>query len=87
MREYRLRLPYPPKAQFMRLHADAMVATVARIDNKTLDFSVESLSWVDATLFGFHEEGEQADDLAETLFGFGAYIGEVFVQNNPAPNG
>ncbi len=83
MGEFRLRLPYPPEPQFMRLHAEAMVALAARIDNETLDFSVESLRWVDATLFEFHRDGVQVNDIAETLFGFGAYIGEVFVQNNP----
>jgi hypothetical protein len=60
-----------------------MVATVAKIDNKSLDFSVESLIWIDTALGGFHEEGVQTTDLAETLFGFGAYIGEVFIKNNP----
>jgi hypothetical protein len=80
---YTLRLPYPPEAKFMRLHAESIVAKAAQIDNKTLDFSVESLRWVDATLFEFHEDGVQASDVAESLFRFGAYIGEVFIQNNP----
>jgi len=60
-----------------------MVALAAQIDHKTLDFSVESLRWVDATLFGFHEDGVKASDVAETLFRFGAYVGEVFIKNNP----
>jgi hypothetical protein len=67
----------------MRKHAERLVASVAQIDNKTLDFSVDSLRWIDATLARFNEEGVQSRDMAEALFGFGAYIGEVFVQNNP----
>jgi hypothetical protein len=67
----------------MRQHAESIVATAARIDHKTLDYSVESLGWVDATLFEFHQDGVQVSDVAETLFRFGAYIGEVFIRNNP----
>jgi hypothetical protein len=66
----------------MPKHAESIATIVARIDHKTLDFSVESLEWVDATLFAFHNDGVQANDIAETLFRFGAYIGEVFIHNN-----
>ncbi len=67
----------------MRQHAEFIVASAARIDHKTLDFSVESLGWVDAALFEFYKDGVPVNQVAETLFRFGAYIGEVFIHNNP----
>ncbi|MGI8810444.1 MAG: hypothetical protein ACR2KK_21845 [Acidimicrobiales bacterium] len=36
-----------------------------------------SLSIVDALLGRFHDAGDDADNMAETLFQFGGYIGEV----------
>lgn len=79
----KLNLQYPPSAEFMTRHADIAVGSAQRVDHKTLDFSVESLAWIDETLGAFHRDGTRSDQIAETLFSFGAYVGEVVVRNNP----
>jgi Family of unknown function (DUF6278) len=75
-----LRLPFPPTVEHMADHADHIAAVVRRIDGADLDYSVESLEVVDRVLGQFHDAGDQADQMAETLFQFGAYVGEVIVR-------
>jgi len=79
----RLNLKFPPSPAFMARHADEAVQSADRVDHKTLDFSVGSLTWIDETLGAFHNDGTHSDQIAETLFTFGAYVGEVMVRNNP----
>ena len=45
-----------------------------------LDYSVVSLDQVDALVAGFRAQGVTEDRFAETLFGFGCYVGEVMVR-------
>jgi hypothetical protein len=47
----------------------------------TLDYSVNSLADVDQVIGGFHEEGLKLDDVAAMVFGFGCYVGEIFVRH------
>ena len=42
-----------------------------------LDFSIDSLTLVDALLEDWRDEGIVSADVAETLFSFGCYVGEV----------
>lgn len=63
----------------MARHADIAVRAADRVDGKTLDFSVESLTWIDTSLGEF----PPSNQVAETVFSFGAYVGEVMVRNNP----
>jgi hypothetical protein len=79
----RLNLKFPPTPAFMARHADEAVQGAFRVDHKTLDFTVGSLTWIDETLGAFHNDGTHSDQIAETLFSFGAYVGEVMVRNNP----
>jgi len=79
----RLNLKFPPKPAFMAQHADEAVLAAHRVDDRTLDFTVESLTWIEETLGAFHNDGTSSDQIAETLFSFGAYVGEVMVRNNP----
>ncbi|MBD3676519.1 MAG: hypothetical protein HUJ26_23660 [Planctomycetaceae bacterium] len=46
-----------------------------------LDYSVESLEIVDEIIGGFHEQGVELERVEATIFGFGCYVGEVFVKN------
>ncbi|HVJ83533.1 MAG TPA: hypothetical protein VNC50_20880, partial [Planctomycetia bacterium] len=43
--------------------------------------SVASLRAVDDIIEDLRQEGCTSDQMAETLFGFGCYVGEVFVRN------
>jgi hypothetical protein len=45
-----------------------------------LDYSVASLDHVDALIAGFRSQGVTEERFAETLFGFGCYVGEVMVR-------
>ena len=76
-----LRLPFPPLPEHMANHAHHLVGVVQRIDGVVLDYTVDSLRNVDELLGGFHSAGDDADQMAETLFQFGAYIGEVAVRH------
>jgi hypothetical protein len=75
-----LRLPFPPTPDHMSDHAAHLVGVVQRIDNLALDYSVESLQTIDDLLARFHDAGDDPTRMVETLFQFGAYIGEVIVR-------
>src|SRR5580765_8088889 len=77
-----LRLPHPPTAEWMPDHASSAVAAAARVDGIELDYSVDSLDEVDGILGRFHDEGLASSRIAETVFVFGAYIGDVIVRQN-----
>ena len=46
-----------------------------------LDYSPSSVRKVDKIIGQFRREGPDVEDVAETLFGLGCYVGEVFVRN------
>ena len=52
-----------------------------RVSGVSLDYSVESLAAVDALIEGFRAQGVTEERFAETLFGFGCYVGEVMVRH------
>jgi hypothetical protein len=74
-----LALPYPPAPEYMAGHAADIVAMALEVDGVDLDFTVRSLDDVDRVLGRFHDAGDDPERMAETLFRFGAYIGEVIV--------
>jgi hypothetical protein len=61
-------------------HAGVAVRAAADIDGVDLDYTVESLAVVDGILGGFHDDNLRSSQVAETLFSFGAYVGEVAVR-------
>jgi hypothetical protein len=75
-----LRLPFPPTPEHMADHAAYLVETVRRIDGEDLDFGATSLETVDRLLGRFHDAGDDPNRVAETVFQFGSYIGEVIVR-------
>jgi Family of unknown function (DUF6278) len=75
-----LRLQYPPTPEHMHEHAAVAARSAADIDRVVLDYGVASLEEVDRILGGFHDEGIGSEQVAETLFAFGAYMGEVMVR-------
>jgi hypothetical protein len=68
----------------MANHAAFAVAAASSVDGFGLDYDVASLSLVDGILGRFHDEGLGPEQIGETVFSFGAYIGEVMVRSTEA---
>ena len=66
------------------LFAADIAAIVEEHEDVTLDYSEKSLETIDRIIGGFHDEGVNVEDIAATMFGFGCYVGEVFVRNSGA---
>jgi hypothetical protein len=77
-------LEWPPVPEHMTDHADLIVTKAAEISAVTLDYTVESLRDVESLLEVFHQAGDDPGLMAETVFRFGAYVGEVMVRNADA---
>ncbi|MFF9096931.1 MULTISPECIES: hypothetical protein [unclassified Streptomyces] len=69
-----------PHAREMRPHAAAFVARATARNRLPLDYSVRSLRVVDFIVDGLRKGGAEPDRVAGTLFGLGAYVGEVLVR-------
>lgn len=77
-----LRLPFPPTADRMADHAANLVKVVRKVDGIELDYRATTLADVDSLLGKFYDAGDDPDRMPETLFLFGAYIGEVIARAN-----
>ncbi|MEV5316423.1 hypothetical protein AB0K92_01895 [Streptomyces sp. NPDC052687] len=64
----------------MRPYTMAFVARVTSRNRLPLDYSVASLRVVDFLIDGLRKGGAERERLRETLFGLGAYVGEVLVR-------
>ncbi len=76
-----LRLRFPPDAAHAAEHAAGTVDAAKQIDGVELDYSPASLEDVDRIVENMRQDGAGSDEVAETLWGFGCYVGEVFVRN------
>ena len=77
----KLRLRYPAMPGNARNHAELAV-TVAREEYDTiLDYSPGSLDSLDTEIESLREEGLDGEAVAEVLFVFGCYLGEVMVRH------
>jgi hypothetical protein len=78
----RLNLMFAPTPdngiKFARQFAEAVKSN----EGKELDFSIETIDFVDEFLKRFRNEGLSVNDFAETIFVAGAYVGQVMVNNN-----
>tara|TARA_R110000850_G_scaffold274404_2_gene411856 strand:+ start:354 stop:920 length:567 start_codon:yes stop_codon:yes gene_type:complete len=79
-----LNLQHPPEPAYAEKHAEIAINVVKNVENIELDYSPESLKVIDRIIQGFHEEGLTEEQMAETIFTFGCYAGEVFVRNRNA---
>jgi hypothetical protein len=77
----KLNLQYPPTPENAPALAAIVVKAARDISNVDLDYSAESLSHVDEIIEGFRQQGLTLEQIAETIFSFGCYVGEVFVRN------
>jgi hypothetical protein len=64
----------------MRSCAAASVARLTARHRLPLDYSVASLRLVDFLIDGLRKGGAERQQIAGTLFGLGAYVGEVLVR-------
>lgn len=74
-----LRLPAPPTSEHAAELAQRAVDAARNVSGVDLDYTPASLSVVDGILEVFREPG--SDAVAETIFVFGCYLGEVLVRN------
>jgi hypothetical protein len=76
----RLNLRYEPTPENASRFAADIVGVAQNVSGTALDYSVDSLKQVDDIIEGMRSEGCTTDQIAETLFGFGCYVGEVLVR-------
>jgi hypothetical protein len=69
-----------PTAAAMRDHAADFVARATRRNALPLDYGVASLRVVDFIVSGLRKDAPDPERVAGTLFGLGAYVGEVLVR-------
>jgi hypothetical protein len=62
-------------------HAAVAVAAASEVAGIELDYGVPSLVLVDGILARFHDEGLGPEQVGETVFSLGAYIGEVMIRS------
>ena len=62
--------------------AEQFRSAVKSNENINLDFSIETLKFVDEFLQRFRDEGLTVNDFAETIFVAGCYVGQVMATNN-----
>ena len=75
-----LDLKYDPSPETAVLFARDIVDLARYVSDVALDYSERSLEAVDSILQSFTDGGVRVHDVKGTLFGFGCYVGEVFVQ-------
>jgi hypothetical protein len=81
VRRATLKLKHEVLPQNASLFADDIVDVALKVSGVELDFSEASLDRVDHLLAGFRSQGVTEERFAETLFGFGCYVGEVMVRH------
>jgi len=77
----RLNLKFDPVPENAARLADVAVQAARNVDHVDLDYSVASLDIVDGIMENLRKEGLKVEQIIETLFSFGVYVGEVLVRN------
>ena len=77
-----LNLQFAPTPDNGHRFAQQFVDAVKNNDKIELDYTVDTLEFVDIFLQRFSDEGLTVNDFAETIFVAGAYVGEVMIKNN-----
>ena len=79
-----LNLRFPATPQHASSHAELIVPLALELSRATLDFTPASLSDVDRIVEELRAGGVRLETVAETLFCFGCYVGEVSVRHEGA---
>ena len=61
--------------------AQQFIDAIKKNENVELDYSIDTLNFVDKFLQQFSDEGLTVNDFAETIFVAGSYVGQVMVVN------
>jgi len=77
-----LNLQFEPIPQNGEKFAQQFVDAVEKNEKKELDYSFDTLEFVDSFLQRFSDEGLTVNDFAETIFVAGAYVGQVMINHN-----
>ncbi|MFL5240734.1 MAG: DUF6278 family protein [Gemmataceae bacterium] len=75
----RMRLKYPTTPENAPMFAADIIGAAAEISGVKLDYSIASLKDLDDIVEGMRQDGCSVDQVAEMLFGFGCYVGDVLV--------
>lgn len=78
-----LKLEFPPEPQFAAKHAAIIVDAMKANEGIELDYTLSSLSQVDAVLMKLHQAGATIDRIPSILFRLGCYVGEVMIRKLP----
>ncbi len=84
MTEITLQLQFPLTPEHAADHAQLCVDGAKKIDGIDLDFSAESLEYVDTVIESWRTEEADLAQVATVLFTIGCYVGEVFVRHADA---
>jgi hypothetical protein len=76
-----LSLQYPPTPEHAAQHAELAVKAARSISYVRLDYSVRSLKKLDGIIARFRRERVKGNEIRETLFTFGCYLGEVMIRH------
>jgi len=77
----KLELRFPASPENAADHAQLAVQVAREEYEEPLDFSPGSLEGVDQHIESLREQGLTGEDVAEILFVFGCYVGEVLVRH------
>jgi hypothetical protein len=77
-----MQLPFTASADNGHLFAKLFVDLVKKNERVRLDYSVETIDFVNKFLQRSRDEGLSVNDFAETIFVVGSYVGQVMVNNN-----
>ncbi len=77
-----LNLQFTPTPDNGLKFAQQFVDAVKKNDNIELDYSVDTLIYVDKFLQQFSDEGLTVNDFAETIFVAGSYVGQIMIKNS-----
>jgi hypothetical protein len=77
-----LQLTYVISPDHGHLFAQQFVEAVKKIEGLELDYSVNTLDFVDKFLQKFTDKGLSVNDFGETIFVAGSYVGQVMINNN-----
>lgn len=75
-----INLPYMPTPQNVNGFSQQIVDFLDKIRGIKLDYSVQSLTFVEAVLQGFYSNKEDVDGNALIIFSIGCYIGDVIAR-------
>jgi hypothetical protein len=75
-----MKLKYEPRPENAPRFAADVVEAARMVNSVELDYSVASIEQVDAIIEGMRQEGHTPETMAESLYSFGCYLGEVLVR-------